>query len=85
VAESKLLEAIASAIKAEAESTRKTPIDADTRLVEDLDLDSIDIVGVTMRLEDRFHIRIDVEDIKLFRSVRDLMDQVALLLGKSAA
>src|SRR5262249_22136553 len=85
VAESKLLEAIVSAIKAEAECTRKASIDANTRLVEDLGLDSIDIVGVTMRLEDRFHIRIDVEDIKHFRSVSDLMDEVSLLLGKSAA
>jgi len=85
VAESKLLEAIVGAIKAEAESAREATIDANTRLVEDLGLDSIDIVGVTMRLEDRFHIRIDVEDIKHFRSVNDLIAEVSLLLGKSAA
>ena len=85
MAESKLLETIANAIRAEAESTRNATIDANTRLVEDLGLDSIDIVGVTMRLEDRFRIEIGVEDIKHFRSVNDLMDQVSLCLGKSAA
>lgn len=85
VADSKLLETIANAIRAEAENTRNASIDANTRLVEDLGLDSIDIVGVTMRLEDRFRIEIGVEDIKHFRSVRDLMDQVSLCLGKSAA
>lgn len=85
MADLRLLESIANAIRAEAENTRTLPIEVNTRLVEDLGLDSIDIVGVTMRLEDRFHIQIDVEDIKLFRSVSDLMDQVSLLLGKSAA
>ena len=85
VAELTLLDSVANAIRAEAENTRSLAIDANTRLVEDLDLDSIDIVGVTMRLEDRFHIEIDVEDIKHFRSVSDLIDQVSVLLGKSAA
>lgn len=85
MAESKLLEAIANAIQAEAENTRGASIDANTRLVEDLGLDSIDIVGVTMRLEDRFRIDIHVEDIKHFRCVADLMAQVSMLLGKSAA
>ncbi|AGA27121.1 MULTISPECIES: acyl carrier protein [Singulisphaera] len=85
MAELTLLDSVANAIRAEAENTRTLTIDANTRLVEDLDLDSIDIVGVTMRLEDRFHIEIDVEDIKHFRSVSDLIDQVSILLGKSAA
>ena len=85
MAELTLLDSVANAIRAEAENTRSLTIDANTRLVEDLDLDSIDIVGVTMRLEDRFHIEIDVEDIKHFRSVSDLIDQVSILLGKSAA
>lgn len=85
VADHTLLDSVANAIRAEAENTRTLTIDANTRLVEDLDLDSIDIVGVTMRLEDRFHIEIDVEDIKHFRSVSDLIDQVSILLGKSAA
>lgn len=85
MADPRLLESVVDAIRAEAENTRTLPIDVNTRLVEDLNLDSIDIVGVTMRLEDRFHVQIDVEDIKLFRSVGDLIDQVSLLLGKSAA
>ncbi|WP_406695531.1 acyl carrier protein [Singulisphaera sp. Ch08] len=85
MAELTLLDSVANAIRAEAENTRTLTIEPNTRLVEDLDLDSIDIVGVTMRLEDRFHIEIDMEDIKHFRSVSDLIDQVSILLGKSAA
>ena len=85
MADIRLLDSIADAIRAEAENTRTLLIDANSRLVEDLGLDSIDIVGVTMRLEDRFHVEIDTEEIKDFRSVSDLIDQVSRLLGKSAA
>lgn len=85
MADPRLLDTIVSAIRAEAENTQTLTIHEHSRLVEDLNLDSIDIVGVTMRLEDRFHIQIDVEDIKQFRSVSDLLDQVSVLLGKSAA
>ena len=64
---------------------RGLAIGPETRLVEELDLDSIDLVGVTMRLEDRFHVEIDVQDIKHFRCVSDLMAQLSGDLGKSAA
>lgn len=83
--EAKLLEAVASAIRAEVESTKRLDIHADSRLVEDLGLDSIDIVAVTIRLEDRFLVSIDVQEVKELRSVSDLMDQMSRLLGKTAA
>jgi len=85
VGEAKLLEEIANAIRAEVERTKNVIITADSRLVEDLDLDSIDIVAVTIRLEDRFHVTIDVQKVKELRYVSDLMDQMTNLLGKSAA
>ncbi|WP_422928677.1 acyl carrier protein [Singulisphaera sp. PoT] len=83
--EAKLLEEITDAIKTEVERTKNLVITADSRLVEDLDLDSIDIVSVTIRLEDRFHVSIDVQKVKELRYVSDLMDQMTNLLGKSAA
>lgn len=85
VGEAKLLEEITNAIRAEVERTKNVIITADSRLVEDLDLDSIDIVAVTIRLEDRFHVSIDVQKVKELRYVSDLMDQMTNLLGKSAA
>jgi acyl carrier protein len=85
VGDAQLLEAVASAIRAEVERIDAYPILLTTRLVEDLNLDSIDLVGITMRLEDRFHVEIDVQEIKNFRSVADLVDQIAILIGKSAA
>jgi acyl carrier protein len=85
VTEAKLLEAVASAIRAEVERTKGMNIEANSRLVEDLGLDSIDIVAVTIRLEDRFHVDINVQDVKDLRFVSDLMDQMSRILGKSAA
>jgi acyl carrier protein len=83
--ESKLLEAVAGSIRAEVERTKDLAIDPHTRLVEDLGLDSIDLVAITIRLEDRFHVDLDVKDMKDFRYVSDLMDQMSRFLGKSAA
>ncbi|MBV8606489.1 MAG: acyl carrier protein [Singulisphaera sp.] len=83
--ETEILAAVAEAIRAEAERTRGLAIGPETRLVEELGLDSIDLVGITMRLEDRFHVEIDVQDIKHFRCVSDLMAQVSGDLDKSAA
>jgi acyl carrier protein len=85
VTEVKLLEAIASAIRAEAENTRTLPIESTSRLVEDLGLDSIDIVAVTIRLEDRFHVTLDVQEVKELQYVSDLMDMMFRLVGKTAA
>jgi acyl carrier protein len=85
VGEAQLLDAVADAIRSEVERVKNVPIVNRTRLVEDLNLDSIDLVGITMRLEDRFHVEIDVQEIKNFRSVADLMDQVSMLIGKTAA
>lgn len=83
--EAKILEAIANAVRAEVESTKDRVIEAHSRLVEDLGLDSIDIVAVTIRLEDRYHVNLDVQEVKDLRYVSDLMDQMSRLLGKSAA
>ncbi|MHC5541363.1 acyl carrier protein [Singulisphaera rosea] len=83
--EAELLEAVASSIRAEVESTKMLPIHANSRLVEDLNLDSIDIVAVTIRLEDRFLVSIDVKEVKDLRFVSDLMDHMSRLIGKSAA
>ena len=40
---------------------------------------------MTIRLEDRFHVSIDVQEVKDLQYVSDLMDQMSRLLGKTAA
>jgi acyl carrier protein len=53
--------------------------------VEELGLDSLDLVAVVLKLEDQLHVPIGVQEIKNFRSVSDLVELVQRLQGTSAA
>jgi acyl carrier protein len=54
------------------------------RLVEDLDLDSIDGVAVVVRLEARLRIAITDEEIQNMASVGDIVDALADRVGAAA-
>jgi acyl carrier protein len=60
-------------------------IHPDSRLVEDLGVDSLDLVGITMRLEDRYGLEIDVDEVPNFQRVSDLASYVTLHRGATAA
>ena len=47
------------------------------RLVEDLDLDSIDGVTIVVRLESRLHVQISDEEIQKMTTVGDIVDALA--------
>ena len=51
------------------------------RLVEDLDLDSIDGVTIVVRLEALFHVRITDEEIQQMKTAGDVVDALAQRLG----
>lgn len=53
------------------------------RLVEDLDLDSIDGVTIVVRLESRLHVTITDEEIQKMTTVGDIVDALAERLGSS--
>lgn len=80
-----LLSAIEKAIREESESVRGLAIDADSRLVEDLGLDSLDLVAVVLKLEDQLQVPIGVQEIKNFRVVSDLAALVQRLQGSQAS
>ena len=81
-----LLDVITSAIRSVAKRTQTMVITADTLLVEELALDSLDLVSVLMRMEDQFDIKIELDEVANIRSVGDLATQVeALQDGRSAA
>lgn len=54
-------------------------------LVEDVGIDSLDLVSISMKIEDRFRIEIDVDEVPSFRCVDDLASYVARHRGASAA
>ena len=71
--ETLMLEAVTDAIRSASKAARDLPIHPESLLVEDLGLDSLDIVGAVMKLEDRFGVEIDVDDVPTFQSVADLL------------
>ena len=54
-------------------------------LVEDLGIDSLDLVSISMKIEDRFRVEIDVDEVPNFRCVDDLAGYVARQRGAAAA
>ncbi|WP_158633523.1 acyl carrier protein [Tautonia sociabilis] len=72
-----LLRTVADAVRACNESIDDaTPIEIQSRLVEDLGLDSLDLVAVLMRLQDEHGIELDLDVVPEFRVVSDLMDEL---------
>lgn len=64
----KLTEILAEQLDAEAGS-----ITQETKLVEDLGADSLDVVDLVMTLEDEFDMEIPDEDIENVRTVGDIV------------
>ena len=84
--DSVLLETIAGAIRSVSKRTQSMVITADSRLVEDLALDSLDLVSVLMKMEDLFEIQIELDEVPNIVSVAELGAHVeALRGGRSAA
>ena len=54
----------------------------DQDLRESLQLDSVDVVGLVMRIEREYHVRLSTEELVATRSVGDLLD---LMESKFAA
>lgn len=54
----------------------KEDITEKTNLVDDLDADSLDIVELTMAIEDEFGITIEDEQLEDIRSVEDIINKL---------
>ncbi len=64
--------AIAEAIRSVSAKARGTTISAHSLLLDDLALDSLDLVAVVIQLQDRFHVEIDPDEIPAILTVGDL-------------
>lgn len=60
-------------------------VTAESRLVEDLAIDSLDLVNVVLRIQDQFDVAIDDEDMPNLQRVSDLTAYVAARQGSAAA
>ena len=77
-----LLEQVRSILVAEFELD-PGQVTAGARLVEDLDLDSIDGVAIVVRLEAWLRVAISDEEIQKMTTVGDIVDALAERLGTS--
>jgi acyl carrier protein len=64
--------AIAEVIRGVSAKARGVAISADSRLLEDLALDSLDLVAVVIQLQDQFAVEIDPDEIASIQTVGDL-------------
>jgi acyl carrier protein len=68
--------AIAETIRNVSARARETTITADSRLLEDLALDSLDMVAVIIQLQDQFDVEIDPDEVTAIRTVGQLADSL---------
>lgn len=80
-----LLEVIAEAIRSVSKRTQTIAITNGSLLVEDLALDSLDLVGVMMKLEDRLSLTIDLDSVGNVQTVGDLGAHLNALRGGRAS
>jgi|GEM_PF-592121 len=62
--------------KAVALQLGKRRVAADERIVEDLGAESLDVVNLIVRLEERYRITIDETELPAIRTVSDLYERV---------
>jgi acyl carrier protein len=75
--ESSLVAQITAAVRKVARVPVETPITPDTRLIDDLRIDSLDLFAVVLEIQDRFGIVFEVEDLPRIHRVGDLAAFVA--------
>lgn len=63
-------------ILAEQLDADKETITADTRIAEDLNADSLDVVELLMAIEDEFEFEIPDEDIETMKTVGDVAEYI---------
>lgn len=60
-------------------------VESSTRLVEDLGIDSLDLVAVFLQVQDEFDVVIEDDDVPALKTVADLADYVRRGQGSAAA
>lgn len=74
--ESKVIEIISNQL-----SMREDDIKGDSRFVDDLGADSLDIVELIMEMEEEFDIEIPDEDVERMVTVKDVTDYISQVVS----
>jgi acyl carrier protein len=57
-------------------------IKPEARLMEDLELDSIDAIDMAVQIQEMTDVRVEEEELKKLRTVEDTVELVAILLAR---
>lgn len=79
-----MISVVAQAIRGVSPKAREIPILPGSLLLEELALDSLDLVAVILDVQDRFQVEIDPDEIPNLRSVEDLLTSVSNHLKAAA-
>ncbi len=60
-------------------------IEPESRLVEDLGIDSLDLVSIVLSAQEKYGVAIDEDDVATLRTVADLVSYVGRRLNSAAA
>jgi acyl carrier protein len=74
--QSGLLAIVVEAIRGVSPKARQVSITPDSLLLEELALDSLDLVAVILQIQDRFQVELDPDEIPNLRSVDDIVTSV---------
>ena len=66
-------------------NTQESKIKEEDKIIEDLGADSLDVVELTMNLEEEFGIKIQDEESELITTVGEAIDAVEKKVGHSSA
>lgn len=80
-----LLAQIVGSVRKLGRIPRDVPIGAESRLVEDLGIDSLDLFAVLVEIQDRFDVILDLEEMPDLGRVGDLALYVVDRRGAAAA
>lgn len=83
--DTRLVPEIAEAVRRAAKIPSQVLITAESRLIEDLAIDSLDLVGVLLDVQDHFDVVIDDDDVETLRRIVDLATYVSKRRGTAAA
>jgi len=56
---------------------KKEDIKDDSKFIDDLDADSLDIAELVLNIEDHFNIKVNDEEVGKFKTVKDVMDYLS--------
>lgn len=80
-----LLADLADIVRSVARIPVEVPLRSETRLIEDLSIDSLDLVGIILKIQDDYGVLIDEDDVPSLTTVGRLSEYVDCRRNSAAA